>query len=147
MNPKFHHYFMDVARRTAQLSPARRLQVGAVAVKDRRIICCGYNGTGPGEDNNCEDELPDGTLVTKPGVKHAEQNLIDFAKLMGINLFGCTLYITHGSCIDCARNIIDAGFFHVIYDRDFRCDKGVKYLNDNWVGATKFSDLINGGEV
>ena len=51
---KWHNYFMDVAKATAELSHAVRLKVGAVAVKDKRIICCGYNGTPAGFDNECE---------------------------------------------------------------------------------------------
>lgn len=107
---------MDVAIRTAQLSSAVRLKVGCVAVRDRRIIACGYNGTGPGEDNVCEAQLPDGTLVTKPNVVHAEINMIDFVKLWDINLVGCSLYITHEPCEPCAIAVIEAGIIDVIAD-------------------------------
>jgi dCMP deaminase len=56
MKKKFVDYFMDVAERTSQLSYAKRLQVGALIVKDDRIISIGYNGMPTGWDNNCEDK-------------------------------------------------------------------------------------------
>lgn len=119
MNPKFHKYFMDVARRTAELSNARRLKVGCVATRDRRIICCGYNGTAPGEDNNCEIEMPDGGLVTKPNVFHAEVNMINFAKEHSISLLDCSMYITHEPCKPCTMKVIDAGIVEVIADVEY----------------------------
>ncbi len=69
---KWDMVYMDTAKRFASLSYANRLQVGAIAVKDNRIISVGYNGTVAGEDNNCEDENGN----TKPSVIHAEMNLI-----------------------------------------------------------------------
>lgn len=142
MNLKFHHYFMDVAKRTAELSYARRNKVGSVAVRDRRIIACGYNGTGPGEDNNCEISLPDGSLQTKSTVLHSELNLINFAEEQEISLFGCDLYITLLPCVTCAGKIIDAGFFRVFYDTDYRIMDGLKYLNDNGVTTVKLEDYL-----
>ena len=69
---KWDMVYMDTAKRFASLSYANRLQVGAIAVKDNRIISVGYNGTVAGEDNACEDENGN----TKPSVIHAELNLI-----------------------------------------------------------------------
>ena len=57
MKEKFKDAFMDCAERFAQLSSARRLKVGAIIVKDNRIISIGYNGMPTGWDNNCEDEI------------------------------------------------------------------------------------------
>jgi dCMP deaminase len=104
---------MDVALRTSKLSNARRLKVGCVAIRDRRIICCGYNGTGPGEDNNCEYELPDGSLITKPNVFHAEVNMINFAREYGISLLDCALYISHEPCEPCSKKVIESGIVEV----------------------------------
>lgn len=87
MSSRWDDYFMDVAVRTAELSYAKRTKVGSIAVKERRIILCGYNGTPPGDDNSCE-ELVDGELVTKPAVLHAEENLIIFSSKYGISLNG-----------------------------------------------------------
>lgn len=140
MNPKFNEYFMDVAIRTAQLSPAVRLKVGCVAVRDRRIIACGYNGTGPGEDNVCEIKLPDGTLVTKPNVVHAEVNLIKFSKLNNINLVNCILYITHAPCVGCAEEIIRTGFLSVVYNESYKNRDGIHFLVDDNILVEKFND-------
>ena len=85
MSDKWDKYFISVARLTAGLSYAKKLQVGAVAVKDKRIICTGYNGTLPGTDNCCEHEIKEWDhvnnkeivrLKTKETVEHAERNLI-----------------------------------------------------------------------
>lgn len=128
---KFSRYFMDVAIRTAELSYARRLQVGIIAVRDRRIIACGYNGTPEGEDNNCEDEVySDGvlTLVTKLSVNHAEVNMINFVKKFSITLAGTDIYITHSPCICCAEALVQQGIIKVTYLIDYRCNLGVEYL-------------------
>ena len=103
---------MDWADRTAQLSHARRLQVGAVIVKDDSVISYGYNGMPAGWDNNCEDiisdvwEEPDlHNLKTKPEVLHAESNAIaKLAKSTNSGL-GATMFITHAPCMECAKLI------------------------------------------
>lgn len=124
-------YFMRVAEETASLSYAEKLKVGAVAVRDGRIICTGYNGTGPGEDNTCEswDEVL-GKLVTHPNVTHAEKNLIDFAARKGIALEGATLFITHSPCMACARSIANVGFEKVYYRSAFSHLEGLQYLQE-----------------
>jgi dCMP deaminase len=136
-------YFMRVARETALLSYAVKLKVGAVAVRDGRIICTGYNGTGPGEDNCCEYEVPvflpsvltgelihiNTVLKTKPNVTHAEKNLIDFAARKGIALEGADLYCTHSPCMQCASSIANVGFVAVYYQQTFNHEEGLNYLH------------------
>jgi len=122
---RYHNYFQNVAYETAKLSYATRLKVGAVAVKDRRIICVGFNGTPPGEDNCCEDE----NNVTKPNVIHAEDNLIRFAEKHKINLEGCDIYITHSPCRNCADLIHRAGFAKVYFSEYYRTSDGPEFLN------------------
>ena len=73
---RMDRYFMKVALLTAELSYAIRKKVGAVLVKDNRIISVGFNGQPAKWDNACEDMMPDGTLITKPTVIHAEANAI-----------------------------------------------------------------------
>lgn len=130
---KWHDYFMNVAWETSLLSYANRLQVGSVAVRDRRIVCCGYNGTAPGRDNSCEDE--DGN--TKEEVLHSEQNLISFSAREGISLKDCSLYITHSPCIKCASLILAAGFKEVFYAEDYRSSEGIWYLRESGLQVTK----------
>ena len=84
MKSKFALAHMKVAEVYAELSSARRLHVGAIIVKDDRIISIGYNGTPTGWDNNCEnyvyDDNGDLSLKTKPEVLHAETNAIEIGR-------------------------------------------------------------------
>ena len=124
---------MDTAKIFAELSHARRLHVGAIVVKDDRIISIGYNGMPAGWDNNCEDELhqPIGRvdLVTKPEVLHAEMNAL--MKLAKSNESGLNsaIFITHAPCLDCAKGIYQAGIKEVYYENDYRDRSGVEFLN------------------
>lgn len=133
MKEKFINLYMDWAKRVAQLSHARRLQVGAVIVKDDCVISYGYNGMPSGWDNNCEHEMkwPNGEirfLETKAEVLHAESNAI--AKLAKSNNsgLGSTMFITHSPCIECAKLIYQSGISTVYYDGDYRSDDGIKFL-------------------
>ena len=112
--------FLKFAKDVSQMSRATRLQVGAVAVKDRRVVCIGYNGTPEGEDNCCEFTDNFGNLVTKPNVIHAEDNLIRFSKGLGVTLVGCTLYLTHSPCMGCCKLILGSGFSRVVFSIPYR---------------------------
>jgi dCMP deaminase len=130
---KWQYYFSQVADLTAELSYCEKLKVGAIAVKDRRIICTGYNGTLPGTDNCCEIEIIDdktgfATLKTKIETEHAERNLVAHAAKHGIALNGASLYITHSPCIQCAKAIINSGFKEVYWKHMFKSDEGLKLL-------------------
>ena len=134
-NPRKHDYFMRVAEATAEQSYAEKLKVGAVAVNDGRIICTGYNGTPPGEDNRCEDRVPDfdnigsWKLQTRPDVEHAERNLIYFAARKGIRLEGASLFVTTSPCMECARAIFNAGIAEVHYKDLFNDTTGLEWLD------------------
>lgn len=125
---------MDVARRTASLSYAERLKVGAVAVKDKRIVCIGFNGTPEGLPNACEK---DGH--TLPSVLHAEENMILFAAKNGISLKDCSVYITHAPCINCARMIYGAGIKSVTYCEAYRSCEGLDFLESVGVDVSRYS--------
>lgn len=158
MKQKFINLYMDWAERTAQLSHAKRLQVGAVVVKDDSVISYGYNGMPAGWDNDCEDKVWDSGaggwldpeefdakfpyeewhetaqrnvrygLKTKPEVLHAESNAI--AKLAkSINSGnGASIFITHAPCIDCAKLIYQSGINSVYYRSSYRDSKGLDFL-------------------
>ncbi len=119
---------MKTAETFAELSYAKRLHVGAIVVKDDRIISIGYNGMPAGWDNNCEEVLEDGTLKTKPEVLHAETNAI--AKLARSNESGLNadLFVTHAPCLDCAKLIYQAGIGRVFYRTAYRDSAGVDFL-------------------
>lgn len=132
---------LDVAARYAELSHARRLKVGAVVVKDDRIISIGYNGTPAGWDNNCEHELhqPVGRvdLVTKPEVIHAEENAIAKLARSHESGDGASMFITHAPCAQCAKLILVSGISHVYYRDVYRDDAGIKFLQQGGVHIEK----------
>jgi len=161
MKEKFVDAYMDVAERFAELSSARRLHVGAIVVKDDRIISIGYNGMPAGWDNNCEnteyvgsdEQIPSpdemkrlgftGTdqgwyrLKTKPEVLHAETNAI--AKLAKSNEsgMGATMFITHAPCLDCAKLIYQSGIGSVLYRNSYRDTSGVAFLEKSGIEVTQ----------
>jgi dCMP deaminase len=132
---------MDVAERFAKLSSAKRLQVGAIIVKEDRIISIGYNGMPAGWTNECEYEdviyingtpmmdIPENReLITKPEVIHAEANAI--AKLAKSSESGkySTMFLTHAPCLECAKQIYTAGIRNVFYRNQYRSTDGVEFL-------------------
>ena len=151
MKQKFIDYFMDVAERTSQLSHAIRLKVGAIIVKDGRIISIGYNGMPANWDNNCEEvvdvDINDirynynnftKELKTRPEVLHAETNCI--SKLARSTEAGdnSTLFCTHAPCIDCAKLIYQSGINSVYYRDTYRDDSGLKFLEKSGVDVTQY---------
>jgi len=141
MKEKFKRAYMQTAQTFAKLSSARRLHVGAIVVKDDRIISIGYNGMPAGWDNNCEDETlyEDGSVIlkTKPEVLHAETNAI--AKLARSNEsgLGADVFVTHAPCLDCAKLIYQSGIRAVYYDKDYRDITGVEFLKKSGVAVEK----------
>ena len=131
MKSKFVRLYSDIAERVAELSSARRLQVGAIVVRDDRIISIGYNGMPAGWDNNCEFELEDGSLKTRPEVLHAEMNaLMKLARSHESGL-GADLFITHSPCMECAKGIYQAGINRVYYGTQYRSNDGIQFLNQS----------------
>ena len=138
MKQKFIDAYMDVAHRFAQLSTAKRLQVGAIIVKDDRIISIGYNGMPSGWTNECEYEHcemdPSGhgehhySMKTKPEVIHAEANAIAKLAKSPESGVGSTMFLTHAPCIDCAKQIYTSGVEKVFYKEDYRSCHGRDFL-------------------
>jgi len=137
MKNKFLFAFMDVAERFSQLSHARRLKVGAIVVKDDRIISIGYNGMPSGWDNDCEDLIKLDELYptykTKPQVLHAESNAI--TKLAKSHESGdkSTMFCTHSPCIECAKLIFQTGINTLYYRNDYRSTEGIDFLKASGV--------------
>lgn len=121
---KWQVAFMDTAVRFGALSTAERLKVGAIIVKDGRIISIGYNGMPAGWDNVCEDD----DFKTKPEVIHAEANAI--AKLASSHESGLDayMYVTHAPCIECAKLIATSGISRVYYKTKYRNEDGLEFL-------------------
>lgn len=143
MKQKFIDLYMDWAKRVAQLSHAKRLQVGAVIVKDDCVISYGYNGMPAGWNNDCEDEFlhEDGSITTKtkPEVIHAESNAIaKLAKTTNSGVGSC-MFITHSPCIECAKLIFQSGINTVYYNGNYRSDDGIKFLEKSGVKVVQSS--------
>lgn len=137
MKEKFIKAYMDTAKRFAELSYARRLHVGAIVVKNDRIISIGYNGMPAGWDNNCEDELhqPVGriNLVTKPEVLHAERNALDKLARGSEGGDGADMFVTHSPCLECAKSILGAGIKRVWFGEQYRDDSGLTFLKKSGI--------------
>jgi dCMP deaminase len=133
MKPKFQKLYMDWATRVSELSYAKRLQVGAVIVKDDTVISYGYNGMPADWDNNCEITNADGTLTTRPEVLHAEMNAL--GKLARNHNSGenAEIFVTHSPCIECAKLILTSGIKRVYFGEHYRDDSGIKFLKDSGV--------------
>ena len=138
---RYDKLYMDIAKRVAQMSYATRAQVGAVIVKDGRIISMGWNGMPSGWDNKCEqprDEIMfQGHYYedvrddeTRKEVLHAESNAI--AKLARSNEcgLGATMYCTISPCMDCAKLIHQAGISNVVYEEQYRNTDGIQFLRE-----------------
>lgn len=142
MKDKFIQAHMKVAEVYAQLSSAVKLKVGAIVVKDNRVISIGYNGTPPGWDNTCEDkqytspwvdELAGGenityTYKTRPEVIHAERNALDKLAKYGECGNNAVMFITHAPCLECAKSIFNTGISSVYYRNTYRETTGIEFL-------------------
>lgn len=151
MKQKFISFYFDIAERVSELSYARRLKVGAVIVKDHRILSYGYNGTPPGFDNSCEEEviidiggvvhadIPENReWVTKKEVIHAEQNAIVKVARGGDSTDGAVIFITHSPCVECAKLILQSGISEVYYKSDYRSSEGIDLLLKAGIGVIKY---------
>lgn len=124
--PEWMEYFIGISRMVATRATCMRRSVGAVIVKDRRILATGYNGAPTGIVH-CETV---GCIRQQQGVVsgqrhelcrglHAEQNAIIQAACHGISIAEATLYCTTKPCIICVKMIINAGIIHIIYEEGY----------------------------
>ncbi len=112
--PSWDDYFLQIARDVASRATCLRRHVGAVIVKDRRILSTGYNGSPPAQPH-CSDVgclIEDGRCIR---TLHSEQNAIIQAALHGVSTEGATLYGTCRPCHVCARMIVGAGIGRVVF--------------------------------
>ena len=128
MKDKFIDAHMKASEVYAQLSSAKRLQVGCVVVKDNTIIGIGYNGMPSRWTNECEVELDNGETKTKPEVMHAETNAIAKIARSTNSSEGAALFVTHAPCLDCAKIIHQAGINSVYYRNTYRSTDGIDFL-------------------
>ena len=129
MKHKHKQAYMQCAEAFARCSNAKRLQVGAVIVRDNRIISVGYNAVPEHINDPCE--LPDGT--TDPRTRHAEKNALMGLLKAGISSKDAELFCTHSCCLFCSIDLVDAGIKKVYYRDVYRDSSGLDYLKRNGV--------------
>lgn len=136
--PSWDEYFMGIALQVAKRSTCDRAHVGAVIVRDRRILTTGYNGSPSGLPH-CDDVghlLVEGHCVR---TIHAEQNAIVQAAYLGISVRGGTLYVTHQPCLTCAKLIINAGIRRVVYAGTYPDNLARQFLAEAGVGLQQMT--------
>lgn len=124
-------------------------QVGAIIVKNKRILTTGYNGAPEGvksckERGEClrmKNDIASGTRLELCYAVHAEQNAIVQAARLGIVLEGATLYCTHQPCVICAKMIINAGINRIVYKDGYPDEFSVQLLNEAGVSLQQYDSL------
>lgn len=140
MRPDLDDYFMEIAHVVAKRSTCMRNHVGAVIVRDKRILATGYNGA-PRNLPHCleigcirdERGIESGTRHEVCQAVHAEQNAIIQGALHGVSTIGATLYCTHQPCILCAKMMINAGIIRVVFRQQYPDPEALKFFNESGV--------------
>jgi dCMP deaminase len=135
--PSWDDYFMDITRLVAKRTTCLRRAVGAIIVKDKRILATGYNGA-PANVRHClEVGCMRETLNVASGQRHelcrgihAEQNAIIQAAYHGVSVKGASLYSTTQPCSICAKMIINAGIDTIYYDSGYADDLAQEMLSE-----------------
>lgn len=147
VRPSWEEYLIQIAQLVATRSTCLRRKVGAILVKNKRILSTGYNGA-PGKVAHCAETgcLRD-KLKIPPGERqeicrgvHAEQNAIIQAALYGISIKGAVLYSTHQPCVTCAKMLINTGVKKIIFQGEYPDRLACKMLEEGEI------ELINIGD-
>ena len=135
--PDWDQYFLEIADVVAKRSTCLRRQIGALIVKDRRILTSGYNGAPSGLEHCLEtgclrDQLriPSGTRHEICRALHSEMNAIIQAAQYGVSTKGATLYCTNQPCSVCARMLINAGITRIVYTGDYPDEFAMSLLQE-----------------
>jgi dCMP deaminase len=146
IRPDWTEYFMDITRLVARRSTCIRRQVGAIAVKDKRILATGYNGVPTGlahcEDTGCireQNNIPSGQRHELCRGLHAEQNVIIQAAFHGISINGATLFCTTLPCSICLKMLINSGIAAIIYEQGYPDTLAESLLKESDLTLTKFA--------
>ncbi|MBN2538802.1 MAG: cytidine/deoxycytidylate deaminase family protein [Deltaproteobacteria bacterium] len=142
--PSWDQYFMDIVELVSRRSTCLRRKVGAVLVRDKRMLATGYNGP-PAGIRHCSEvgclrdqmSVPSGERHELCRGLHAEQNAIIQAALHGVSTKGATIYCTNHPCIICSKMIINSGIVSVVYTENYRDELAEEMLREAGVGARK----------
>jgi dCMP deaminase len=143
--PSWEEYFMDITHLVAKRSTCLRRQVGAVLVKDKKILATGYNGA-PSRLEHCldigclrqRDGIPSGERHELCRGLHAEQNAIIQAAYHGVGIRGAALYCTNHPCIICSKMIINAGIEKIVYEEGYADALAKEMLEESGIEIEKF---------
>ena len=137
---------MQIAQLVKTRATCPRLQVGAVIVRDRRILATGYNGAPRGlphcPPNGDKTDWPRGCLISGHCARslHAEQNALLQAAMIGIACQGATMYVTHQPCNSCAKMIINAGIVQVAYQGEYPDAFSMELFRQSGISLARFTD-------
>lgn len=143
---KWDGRFMEMAAVAAGWSSCLRRKVGAVIVRDKRILTTGYNGAPAGlpscvERGVCLREtmgVPSGTRQELCYAIHAEQNAVIQAARMGVCIAGATLYCTHQPCVICTKIIINAGIARIVYELPYPDEFSRRILDESGISLERY---------
>jgi dCMP deaminase len=146
--PSWDEYFLGICDFVARRSTCLRRQVGAILVRDKRILTTGYNGAPRGlkhclELGGCQRErmgVPSGQRHELCRALHAEQNAIIQAALHGVQTTGATLYSTTQPCVLCAKMLINAGIERVVYRGPYPDDLAMAMLREAGVEVVRWDN-------
>ncbi|MFH0772429.1 MAG: cytidine/deoxycytidylate deaminase family protein [Candidatus Omnitrophota bacterium] len=135
--PDWDEYFLGIAKLVSERSTCLRRHVGALIVKNRRILTTGYNGT-PSGIAHCEIEgclrermkIPSGERHELCRGLHAEQNAIIQAALYGVDIGGGVLYCTNQPCSICAKMLINAGIKEIIIESGYLDEMAMEFFKE-----------------
>jgi dCMP deaminase len=160
MRPSWDEYFMSIVELVKTRSTCLRRQVGALIVKDKRILATGYNGAPVGckhcLDLGCireELKVPSGQRHEICRATHAEQNAIAQAAYSGISVKDGTLYVTTQPCVLCAKLAINAGITKIVFRGDYPDELAMELLKEAGVRVLKYEgpqiegSFFSGSEV
>ncbi len=144
--PSWEAYFMDITALVAKRTTCLRRAVGAIIVKDKRILSTGYNGA-PSNIRHCREvgclreqlNVPSGQRHELCRGIHAEQNAIIQAAYYGVSIKGATLYCTTQPCSICAKMIINAGLKAIIYASGYADPMAIEMLEEAGIALTRFN--------
>ena len=142
--PSNDEYFMDMAELVSTRSTCLRRKVGAVIVKDKRVLSTGYNGSPKGtrhEELGCIREqlkIPSGTRHELCRGVHAEQNAVTQAAYFGVSVNGATIYTTTFPCSMCAKILINAGIKEIVYNEGYIDDLSKTLLSETDIEVREF---------
>ena len=139
-------YFMEIAKVVAKRSTCLRKQVGAVIVREKRILSTGYNGA-PRNLTHCLDigcvrdqqNIRDGTMHELCRGVHAEMNAVIQSAIHGVSIKDAVLYCTHQPCILCAKMLINAEIKKVVFCESYPDKSAIEFLKDAGIELVKLS--------